>query len=59
MKECTKKLLELIEILEELEWEYSISNEGRFEVYLGNTLFEALKSDTKSLQFLIDTIENW
>lgn len=59
MKEYTKKLIRLIELLEEKDWQYSITHDDRFEIYLGNYFYDVSKFNTKELQQIIDDIEQW
>lgn len=53
------KLIELITKLEELNWQYSITHDDRFELYLGNQLKDISKFDIEAITSLIDEIENW
>lgn len=59
MKPATKILLELIEILEERDWEYEIYRNKLFTIMLGNVLRKAYTYDENSLQDILDDVNAW
>lgn len=54
-----EKLLELVKLLEEREWQYKITEDDRFQITLGNYFYDVSKFNVEQLQQIIDDVNQW
>lgn len=54
-----KKYIQLITMLEERGWEYTVDIEGKFTVILGNEELFCYKWEHESIQHIIEMVLEW
>lgn len=57
--EHIKAFTNVITYLEEQGWEYSVTFDGKLELYLGNSLRSVSKYDTEMMIMMLDELEYW
>lgn len=59
MRECSKILIEVVSLLEEYDWEYAITIDGRIQIELGNEFYDIDKTDINELKELLEEVKSW